>query len=314
MPDAVVEVCVEGQSQCPFVTVSDRAGGFSAFGLPAGRYTVRAFPPSRSRLSVGLVTGVEVAAGAPVPSVEVVLPGSGPAPVGTVMEPARPSEDGGFSIRPGVPLDFRVPGCAEAAATLEVRSGSTVVRTVNLAEGPAGVYGAPLAAFPAGPPLRFVVTLDCPDGVPDGQASFFVYIDPSGTVTDTAGDPVPAAIVTLLRADTSIGPFEPVEDGSAVMSPGNRANPDSTDDQGRFAWDVISGFYRVRAEAAGMQSAGRRGSGVRRVGCAGHPTPCPRYRLGPRLHPPVDRQPGRPHDRGRRHGGAVRLHGPLHPP
>lgn len=35
------------------------------------------------------------------------------------------------------------------------------------------------------------------------------------------------------------------------MSPANRANPDGADDAGRFAWDVVAGYYKVRAASSG---------------------------------------------------------------
>ena len=38
------------------------------------------------------------------------------------------------------------------------------------------------------------------------------------------------------------------------MSPANRQNPDLTDGSGHFGWDVLAGYYRVRAERAGCQS------------------------------------------------------------
>jgi hypothetical protein len=38
------------------------------------------------------------------------------------------------------------------------------------------------------------------------------------------------------------------------MSPSNRANPDLTDADGYFHWDVIAGFYKVRAEKSGCHN------------------------------------------------------------
>jgi hypothetical protein len=35
------------------------------------------------------------------------------------------------------------------------------------------------------------------------------------------------------------------------MSPINRTNPDQTDGDGRFGWDVAAGTYKVRAAKAG---------------------------------------------------------------
>lgn len=47
-------------------------------------------------------------------------------------------------------------------------------------------------------------------------------------------------------------------DGSLVMSAANRQNPGLTAADGRFGWDVIPGFYKVRAERAGCFAPGNR--------------------------------------------------------
>ncbi len=63
----------------------------------------------------------------------------------------------------------------------------------------------------------------------------------------------------------SAGPFEVVENDSAIMSPSNRTNPDTTDAEnpetdaeegGHFGWDVIAGYYKVRAEKVGCHAPG----------------------------------------------------------
>jgi hypothetical protein len=79
----------------------------------------------------------------------------------------------------------------------------------------------------------------------------FRYYDPSGTVKDANGNPVAGASVTLSRADSASGPFTVVPNGSDVMSPENRRNPDTTLDDGTYAWDVTGGFYTVHAEKNG---------------------------------------------------------------
>ena len=76
-----------------------------------------------------------------------------------------------------------------------------------------------------------------------------MYIDPSGVVVDTLGNPVENASVQLFRSDSSAGPFILVPNGSEIMSPTNRTNPDLTDERGLFGWDVVTGYYTVRAEA-----------------------------------------------------------------
>ena len=77
------------------------------------------------------------------------------------------------------------------------------------------------------------------------------YFDPSGQVLSSGHDPVPAARVVLLRASSRTGPFNPVPNGSLIMSPSNRRNPDQTNALGLFGWDVLPGFYRVTASRRG---------------------------------------------------------------
>ena len=85
-------------------------------------------------------------------------------------------------------------------------------------------------------------------------SGFDVYIDPSGVVVDQDGKPVRDAKVTLYRFQGAALGYVPVPDGSTVMSPANRTNPDRTDRDGHFGWDVVAGGYVVRAEKAGCRS------------------------------------------------------------
>jgi len=57
-----------------------------------------------------------------------------------------------------------------------------------------------------------------------------------------------------LRYDDLDGTFVVVPDGSVIMSPSNRTNPDVTDENGRFGWDVVAGLYIVQAEFPGCYS------------------------------------------------------------
>jgi len=82
--------------------------------------------------------------------------------------------------------------------------------------------------------------------------TFLIYIDPSGHVVDDAtGAGIAGATVTLPRADSANGSFTPIPDGSVLMALSNRANPDRTDAEGAFGWDVAPGFYKLRASAPG---------------------------------------------------------------
>jgi hypothetical protein len=80
--------------------------------------------------------------------------------------------------------------------------------------------------------------------------------DPSGTVMTTKRIPVAGAKVVLVRSDKHRGPFSRVPNGSLIMSPSNRRNPDHTTALGQFGWDVLPGYYRVSARHAGCRAVG----------------------------------------------------------
>jgi hypothetical protein len=123
-----------------------------------------------------------------------------------------------------------------------------------MAEPTPGSYvGHAAALYPVHGAAQVAFTIVCPGGATT-TPGFNIYIDPSGTVVDTTGAPVAGATVTLLRSDFDTGPFVAVPDGDVIMSPANRTNPDTTDAGGNFGWDVLAGFYVVRAEKAGCRS------------------------------------------------------------
>jgi DNA-binding beta-propeller fold protein YncE len=86
----------------------------------------------------------------------------------------------------------------------------------------------------------------CPAG---GQ----VPVDPSGFVVTRTGVPLQGAEVLLERSDRLTGPFTAPPSGNHVMAANNRRNPDHTDLNGHFGWDVFPGFYRVRATRHGCK-------------------------------------------------------------
>jgi hypothetical protein len=132
---------------------------------------------------------------------------------------------------------------------ISMRSGRWRVRAFP----PAGTTGLGVASLDLGDLVadrHRSVELTLPEVAPGSM-----FIDPSGVVVDTSGQPVAGATVVISKADGINGPFTPLPDGAAELSPANRTNPDTTDAAGQFRWDVIAGWYQVQATKPGCTSA-----------------------------------------------------------
>jgi HYR domain len=182
-------------------------------------------------------------------------------PANTSLSPSASGGAGVPTVFWGNPLALTTQGCPNATASSYAITQSTngapvTVGGGSLTETPAG-SGAYSATVPPFHPVHGYATvtlsLTCPGGSTLSSA-FNIYIDPSGKVHNTHGAPIEGATATLFRSDGPFGPFDPVPDGSAIMSPSNRDNPSFTDTTGFFGWDVIAGYYIVRAEKAGCTS------------------------------------------------------------
>jgi hypothetical protein len=249
--NAFVQVCAG--SACH--TGSTNANGqYSVMGLPDGSYTAEAFPPGGLYLLPKTIGPLTIAGGASLTGRDIVLTDPTTLPAGTTITPSR--LDGGTPRVDWLKnLVLAQIGCPGGAASYQITQGTTVIRSGSMAEAPAGTYTATIAAFyPLHGNAHVKVTLVCPSGGGTTIREGDIYIDPSGVVKTTGGGVVPGATVTLFRSDASSGPFTQVPNGSGLMSPANRANPDTTDATGNFAWDVIAGYYKVRAEKAGCVS------------------------------------------------------------
>ena len=88
----------------------------------------------------------------------------------------------------------------------------------------------------------------CGDGGDEGGGGS-LYVDPSGTVSDTNGNPVRAASAQLLRLSSPGGSFSAPPSGSPIMLPS--VNPEKTNSNGQFHWDVYPGDYEVQASKSG---------------------------------------------------------------
>jgi len=138
------------------------------------------------------------------------------------------------------------------------------VTTQPLVENPVG-SGNYIGAFPAldtfpnGVYLsgsgKITMNIPCPSGSSESPA-FTVYIDPSGIVVNQGGVPLAGVTVTLLTSPNgALGSYTVIPNGSAVMSPANRTNPQVTDSSGVFGWDVIAGYYEITTSMTGCTSA-----------------------------------------------------------
>ncbi len=252
---ALVQVCPSAGGTCVWNGFTSSLGLYDATGIADGVYTVTAFPPAGSNLIPQSSGPVAVAGGAHV-GTNIQLEGPKPPPPGTTISPSHPGGDGVPIVYWHDPLQLRTQGCPGGTASYAITNLPDVYALGYLAEGPAGVYTATVPAlYPSHGFATVGITIHCPDGSAE-HVLFDIYIDPSGMVETTTGQPLAGATVTLYRSDTPTGTFVPVPDGSPIMAPSNRQNPDATDAAGHFGWNVITGYYRVRASHPGCHAPG----------------------------------------------------------
>lgn len=252
---APVQACAVDQPSACVIGRSNSAGAYALAGLSDGDYTVTAFPPAGSALARRSIGPLPVDADTNLTGQDIALTGPTGLPTGTTITPSTTNGQGIPSVYWHSSLTLSTTGCPGGTATYDIRRDGTSTESGPLIEGAPGEYSGtipPLA--PATGIVDVHIAIDCPDPAPDETVDFNIYIDPSGNVRSVAGDALADATVTLLRSDSPSGPFEQVPDGSEIMSPANRQNPDTTDAAGHFGWDVIAGYYRVRAERAGCVS------------------------------------------------------------
>ena len=248
---APVQICPTGTGACITRSTND-AGQYRAFGLQ-GIYDLTAFPPAESSRTPGHAGPVTI--DATDVSRDIALGASPSAPPdGTTITSIGTTDDGIPVAYWNDPLTLRTQACAGGTATYELSVDGQVERSGSMGENAAGTYTAVIAPLiPVSGNGAVRIAVDCPAS-PDEQVDFGLYIDPSGLVRDSLGTPVSGATVALMRAGAPTDASVPVPDGSAVMSPSNRTNPDATSADGRFGWDVVAGYYVVRASKPGCVS------------------------------------------------------------
>jgi YVTN family beta-propeller protein len=276
LPGSRVQACLTlAGSQCGVNAIADASGHYRVASVPPGTYDIKAFPPAGSPLVPGVLIGRGVVANVELTGQDFRLSTANAPPANTGLLPQRTTREGVPKASwIGYPTLFTT-GCPGGKASFSIDQvppkTSPLARGV-LAENPAGHYTGSITwiwyeflnnPFQPGPipPVEFgpaivSIRLACPNGTTPG-VQFNIYIDPSGAVKTPLGTPIPGATVSLFRSDTgSPGSFSSVPDGDAVMSPSNRQNPDTTNNEGQFGWDVLSGFYVVRAQKAGCHAPG----------------------------------------------------------
>jgi hypothetical protein len=244
---------------CRFTTDQ---GGFYFSNLPAATYVVTAFAPNGSDLlpatrNATVVTGglvsttLTLKAPTPLPSGSSITDGNGGVVAASGSVPTLQWQDS---------YTINLTGCANGTGTLTVTAkdaytGANHSVPVSLTESPAGsgnYVGTVPELYPVYGQGSLAWTITCGSTHTTGNVT--VYIDPSGTIEDQNGHPISGATVTLLRSDTEAGPFLAVPDGSETMSPNNRSNPMLSAADGSYGWDVIAGFYKVKATRAGCST------------------------------------------------------------
>jgi hypothetical protein len=176
--------------------------------------------------------------------------------------------DGVPVVRNDEPLTLSTYWCSRGSVVVTITAaGWSTVRRVVLLPNPKnhdlvgrieyrGATG-PLAPLHGRALVQFTKVCLDNNGHPKGgggSSGFDFYIDPSGRVLTLQGAPVVGATVTLYKQDSATNIFGMTPNGSAIMSPSNRRNPDVTAIDGSFGWDVLTGRYKVRVMKQGCTS------------------------------------------------------------
>jgi hypothetical protein len=264
LQNAYVEACPTPDDVVCKTTFTDGSGAYSFPNLPdhtSGNgavdhsWTLNVNPPTAAYLSATF--GPVAVNGVDVPDQDVTLSGPAPFSAGTSIQTNTfgTQNSGNPTVYWHDTITLFHEDCPHSAGTATLHVNDGYEQTVAVQEVSVGLYKAVFdAPFPHHGAFSIHWTIQCPAATSTG--GFDGYIDPSGVVKTVGGDPVAGATVTLFRSDTPGGTYTQVPDGSAIMSPANRANPDTTDATGHFGWDVLAGYYKVRASKGGCTAVG----------------------------------------------------------
>jgi hypothetical protein len=131
------------------------------------------------------------------------------------------------------------------------------LETYSMTKGSGDIWEVTFPVPPGNEGDTFTLTLriDCCGTILIVTIGSIALVDPSGFVTDAVTEePIPEATVTLQRLDdstwTDVNPYETAGDPpSPTISP--QVNPQLTDEEGHYGWDVVAGTYRVVVEKEG---------------------------------------------------------------
>jgi hypothetical protein len=253
-PFTYVELCSGAALSTCRTVVTRFDGSFGPIAGPTGSWSVKANPPTRSTEPPATARFTV----RPYQTYDALLsfrePKPVPPPLTNIAVNNRPADGRPQSVYYRAPFVVDLRTCTGARVTVSVYPQRSDGFSFTLSELSPGVFtGGVPQLYPNTGNAVVKVFVTCPSGE-QTTANVDIYIDPAGTVVDTLGNPVEGAIVTLLSADNVNGPYTPVPDGDAVMSPSNRSNPMESDQDGVFHWDVLAGWYRVTASKPGCVS------------------------------------------------------------
>ena len=243
---ALVQACEPNNGPCSFNATTDASGNYQITGLPVSTpFDLTIFPPQGSVDVPGELLNRSVTeCGTPLSNQNAMLQAPAPPSSGTSIEPHGNGGGGVPVVYWQSPLTLTTTGCPFGTASYIISRGFSVFASGPMTETStgSGTFTASVPAlFPAHGAATVSMSIDC-GGRRHHHNRLRSLHRSERHIRDSHGAPISGAIVTLLRSDTAMGPFDIVPDGSAVMSPGNRHNPDMTDADGHFGWDVLAGF------------------------------------------------------------------------
>jgi hypothetical protein len=232
--------------------ITNSSGFYSVSGLPAPPLVTYAVTANAPPLLAGSNSLISLSPGV-VQTANLVLLSAVPLPQ-TVSIPTANTPGPPIGMYYGSPHPFTIiDQCHGGTASFTVVENGVVIASGPMPESPlgSGNYGGTIPSFYPNDHGYAVLTITVTCGSITQTSTGTIWLDPSGTVISPSGAPIGGATVTLLSAPTAAGPFTPVPNGSAVMSPANRVNPGVTAADGLFGWDVIPGWYEVQAQKTG---------------------------------------------------------------